>query len=161
MIKNLKIPEERINVLKSVLKKLEVKTRTKISAEGNNIKIEGEPLDVWKTKDVVKAMGRGFSPDRAMELLKEKNILYVINLKDYGLTERGIKRVKGRLIGSGGKTREKIEEISGCMISIYGKTVSIISNSGKISTVKNAIEMLINGSKQNKVYNYLYRCFND
>ena len=161
MIKNLKIPMERIGVLKASLKKLEVETGTKIFTERNDVRIEGEPLDVWKAKDVIKAIGRGFSPERAMELLEEGKILYVINLKEYGLTENGMKRVKGRIIGRDGKTRKKIEEICDCMISVYGKTVSIISSSEKISVVKNAIEMLINGSNQNKVYNYLHRCFND
>ena len=161
MIKNLKIPGERIGVLKSSLKKLEMKTGTKIFVENNDIRIEGEAFDVWKTKDVVKAIGRGFAPEKALKLLEEGNILDVINLKEYDLTEKGMKRIKGRIIGKDGKTRRKIEDMSGCMISVYGKTVSIISSFEKISPVKNAIEMLINGSKQNKVYNYLSRCFND
>jgi len=161
MIKNLKIPRERIGVLKSSLKKLEMKTGTKIFVENNDIRIEGEAFDVWKTKDVVKAIGRGFAPEKALKLLEEGNILDVINLKEYDLTEKGMKRIKGRIIGKDGKTRRKIEDMSGCMISVYGKTVSIISSFEKISPVKNAIEMLINGSKKNKAYNYLSRCFND
>ena len=163
MIKNLKIPRERIGVLKSCKNELEGKSGTKIFIENetNNIQINGDPISVWKIKDAIHAIGRGFSPQKAMKLLSEEYLLYIINLKEYGLTENGIKRIKGRIIGKNGKTKRKIEEISGCMISVYGKTISIISNSEKISIVKNAIEMLINGSKQNKAYNYLNRCFND
>jgi ribosomal RNA assembly protein len=158
MIKNLKIPEKRTGVLKSCLPLLEKRTDTKINFEEGSVRIEGEALKVWETKDVVKAIGRGFNPERAFSLL-EGNVLYIINLKDYEKTDKGLKRVKSRIIGREGKTRNKIEEISGCMLSVYGKTVSIIAESEKISSVKTGIEMLINGSKHNKVYNYFHRCF--
>jgi len=161
MIKNFKIPEERIGILKSCTRELKEKTNTKIDVEGEGVKIEGEPLDVLKTEEIIKAVGRGFSPEKALELLNDEKILCIINLKDYQHTEKSIKRVKGRLIGTDGKTKRRIEEMSGCMLSIYGKTVSIIADSEKISTIKEAIEMLINGSKHNKVYNYLERCLND
>ncbi len=161
MIKNMEIPEERIGVIKSCIKELGKKTKTNVIVEDKKVKIEGKPLDVWKTKDIVKAIGRGFSPQRAFRLLNDEIILYVINLKEYQNTEKGLKRIKGRLIGREGKTREKIEEICDCIVSVHGKTVSIIANSEKISFVEKAIEMLINGSKHNKVYNFLYRCFDD
>lgn len=161
MIKELKIPSERVGVLKSSLNKIRETTNTKISVRENVVTIEGEALDVWKAKDIVKAIGRGFAPEKAMNLLNDDNVLYVINLSEHGMSENKMKRVKGRIIGRHGKTRRKIEEISGSMISVYGKTVSIISPFNKVSKVKNAIEMLINGSKQNKVYNYLLRCSND
>jgi len=161
MIKELKIPSERVGVLKSSLNKIRETTNTKISVRENTVTIEGEALDVWKAKDIVKAIGRGFAPEKAMNLLNDDNVLYVINLSEHGMSENKMKRVKGRIIGRHGKTRRKIEELSGSMISVYGKTVSIISPFNKVSKVKNAIEMLINGSKQNKVYNYLLRCSND
>ncbi len=161
MIKELKIPSERVGVLKSSLNKIRETTNTKISVRENTVTIEGEALDVWKAKDIVKAIGRGFAPEKAMNLLNDDNVLYVINLNEHDMSENKMKRVKGRIIGRHGKTRRKIEEISGSMISVYGKTVSIISPFNKVSKVKNAIEMLINGSKQNKVYNYLLRCSND
>lgn len=160
MIKNVKIPGERIGVLKACIRKLEEKTETKISVEENNVRMEGEALEVWKTKDIIKAIARGFNPEKALELLNDENVLCVINLKDYENTEKGIKRIKGRLIGREGKTRKKFEE-NGCMLSVYGKTVSIITNCEKISFLKEGIEMLINGSKHNKVYNYLERCFDE
>ena len=161
MIKELKIPSERVGVLKSSLNKIRETTNTKISVRENTVTIEGEALDVWKAKDIVKAIGRGFAPEKAMNLLNDDNVLYVINLSEHGMSENKMKRVKGRIIGRHGKTRRKIEELSGSMVSVYGKTVSIISPFNKVSKVKNAIEMLINGSKQNKVYNYLLRCSND
>ena len=112
-------------------------------------------------KGYCKGYRKGIAPEKAMNLLNDDNVLYVINLSEHGMSENKMIRVKGRIIGRHGKTRRKIEELSGSMISVYGKTVSIISPFNKVSKVKNAIEMLINGSKQNKVYNYLLRCSND
>ena len=59
MIKELKIPSERVGVLKSSLNKIRETTNTKISVRENTVTIEGEALDVWKAKDIVKAIGRG------------------------------------------------------------------------------------------------------
>ena len=158
MIKNLKVPEERIGVLKADRIKLEKSTSTKIKIEKNSVSIEGDPIRVWETIDVVKAIGRGFNPDKSLQLIDEDKILHVINIKDFRKTDKAIKRIKSRIIGSEGKTKRRLEEMSDCMISVYGKTVSIIGDSKKVPNVKDAIEMFINGSKHNKVYNYLSRC---
>lgn len=161
MIKNLKVPEERNGVIKACISNIERKANVKISMEKEGIMIEGEPLEVWKAMDVVKAIARGFSPEKAYQLLDEEKMLYVMNLKDYENTEKGMKRIKGRIIGEAGRTRERVEELSGCSVSVYGKTVSIIADSEKISTVKEGIEMLINGCRHNKVYNYFHRCLGE
>ncbi len=160
MIKNLKIPEKRIPIIKSCKKKLEEKTKTKLTIEEKEIKISGEPIETWRTVDIVKAIGRGFNPDKSLDLLDEEKSLYIIKLKEYQKTEKGIKRLKSRIIGRQGKSKNTIEEIGNCNISVYGKTVSVIGESKKINCVVSGIEMLINGSKHNKVYNFLRRCLN-
>ena len=74
-----KIPEDRIGVIigenGKVLKELKKKTETKIKVKDNDVIIEGESLKVWKVKDIVKAIARGFSPLRAYKLLNEENYL--------------------------------------------------------------------------------------
>ena len=66
-----------------------------------------------------------------------------------------MKIIKSRLIGTKGKTRISIEECSGCFISIYGKTVSIIGKYEQINIAREAINMIIRGSKHSKVYSFL------
>ena len=51
MIKNLKIPEERMGVLKACISEMERYAGVKITAENSGVKIEGEPIHVWKAKD--------------------------------------------------------------------------------------------------------------
>lgn len=161
MIKNLNVPVERIGIIKADRKRLEERTNTKIKFDENTVIIEGGPMDVWLTKYVMKAIARGFNPDKSLELLKKDKWLEVINIKDYKKTEKAIKRIKGLIIGENGKAKKNIEEMTGCMVSVYGKTVSIIGDSKKLPYVKEGIEMFINGSKHNKVYNYLKRCSDD
>lgn len=161
MIKNLKVPEERVGVIKTCISNLGKNTNVKISVEEGSVRIEGEPLEVWKAKDIMKAIARGFSPEKAFLLLDDDKMLCVMDLKDYENTEKGIKRIKGRIIGEDGKTRERIEEMAGCVISVYGKTVSVIADSEKMSSIKEGIEMLINGCKHNKVYNYFHGCLGE
>ena len=155
MIKIIKIPKDRINVLKSCSEEIKKKIEVDIKTDENVIEIEGEPLNVWKAKDIVIAIGRGFSPINSFQLLEEGKSLEVIDLKNILKTKKNIKRIKGRIIGKEGKSRENIEEITNSNISVYGKTVSIIANQEDIAKIKNGIEMIINGVRHTKVYSYL------
>jgi len=157
MIKTIRIPKDRVNVLKSCLRNIKEKTKTKISVDENLIEIKGEALNVWKAKDIITAIGRGFSPMNSFLLLEDEKYLEVINLKTYTNTKKSILRIKGRIIGKNGKCRKKIENLTSSKISVYGHTVSIIADSGKIPEIKNAMTMLIKGMKHEKVYGYLRR----
>lgn len=64
----------------------------------------------------------------------------------------------GRVIGTKGKTREKIEEMCGAKISIYGKTVSIIApNSAQLNAANKCVETLLKG----KTHGYAYKVMDD
>jgi len=118
-----------------------------------------DPSLLFKAKDYVLAVGRGFSPDRADKLLQdEENMLMVIDLREiFGRSESDIQRVKGRIIGSEGKTRKIIEELSEAFISVYGHTVSIIGGVEQSEIAREAISMLIKGSLHATVYKFLQR----
>ena len=103
----------------------------------------------------MKAIARGFSPLRAYKLLNEDNYLEIIDLSDHLSTPKAVKRIKGRVIGKGGKTRKLIEERTGALISVYGKTIAIIGDGISLSIAKKAIGMLIKGANHSTVYTYL------
>jgi rRNA processing protein Krr1/Pno1 len=44
----------------------------------------------------------------------------------FGRSESDIKRIKGRIIGTEGKTRKLIEELTEADVVVYGHTVGII-----------------------------------
>ncbi|MEM3437314.1 MAG: KH domain-containing protein, partial [Nitrososphaerales archaeon] len=72
----------------------------------------------FKAMDIVTAIGKGFSPQRAFKLLDEETVLYVVDLRDYvGKSQNSLERIKGRIIGLEGKSRRLIEELTGAYIS--------------------------------------------
>ena len=165
-----RIPKERIGVLigkkGSTKRKIEEITKTKIEVDSETGEVfisstekTDDPLAVWKARDVVMAIGRGFSPERAFRLFNEGEVLEIINLSDViiGNEKNALPRIRGRIIGRKGRTREIIEEMSGADISVYGKTVAIIGNPIQVEIAKTAIEKLAKGSPHGTVYKYLER----
>jgi ribosomal RNA assembly protein len=165
-----RIPRERIAVLigrkGKTKKEIEERTGTKIEVDSEtgevfitSTKETKDPLAVWKARDVVLAIGRGFSPERAFRLFNEGEILEVVNLTDIvvGNEKNALPRIRGRIIGRKGRTREIIEEMSGADVSVYGKTVAIIGNPIQVEVARTAVEKLAKGSPHGVVYRYLER----
>lgn len=168
MAEYLKIPLERIPVL--IGKKGEVKKKIeetagvelKINTKDGSVIIEkkegADPFKAWKVRDVVRAIGRGFCPEKALKLLEEDYYLEIIELADYtSVNENNLKRVRGRLIGKEGRARKTIEELADVSISIYGKTVAIIGTPEDIELARRAIIELIRGKRHSTVYRFLER----
>ena len=165
-MRSVRIPNDRVGIIighkgetKRMLSKItgikiDVDTEGEVMIHDDNAK---DPLMALKLLDVVKAIGRGFSPERAMKLFDDDDeYLEVIDLKEF-VTGRPnqLSRIRGRIIGHNGKTREIIEDLAGVNLSIYGNTVALIGSSVSLPVAKQAIEMLLNGSEHSTVYRYL------
>ena len=166
----IKIPKERVGVVigpegrtkKSIEDKLSVELQ--IDGEAGDVNIlmkEGatDPSMLFSAKDVVTALGRGFSPEHAFRLVRdEEAVLDILDLRAvFGKSEADIKRVKGRIIGMNGKTRAIIEELTDTNVAVYGHTVAIIGTMDQLQVAREAIEMLIKGSMHGTVYRFLHR----
>ncbi|MEM4133883.1 MAG: KH domain-containing protein [Candidatus Micrarchaeia archaeon] len=154
-----KIPVERIKVLMSNAKLIEEKGEIELSVsneEGILIK-SSDPIAEWKAINVVKAVGRGFNPMIAINLFSDDYILHIINLKDIFDKEKQRIRVRARLIGTKGKTRATIEEISGAFVCIYGNTISFIGKPEEVAMAVEAANMIINGVSHGAVYMFLQK----
>jgi ribosomal RNA assembly protein len=161
------IPRDRIGVLVgpkgSVKSTIEQKLfiDLKIDSDSGNVDIgvkpnSPDPSAALRAKDMVLAIGRGFSPPRAFSLFNEDMTLDIIDLHDYfGKNEAEIKRVDGRIIGKEGKSRRNLEQLTGTLISVSGHTVSIIGTFESVSMAKDALEKLIEGRQHNTVYKFL------
>lgn len=167
-MKYLKVPKERVGVLighdGAVKKTIEKLSQTKIeinSAEGE-VTIDDreakDPLLGLKVEDVVRAIGRGFSPERAMRIFNEENDFFIFDIHDYaGKKDTHIRRLKSRIIGRNGKTKRVLENLTGADVSIYGHTVSVIADFESMDITKRAIDMLLSGSKHASVYKFVER----
>lgn len=168
MAEVVRIPRERVAVLigKDGKAKKEIEaitqTRIKVGADGD-VELERkkgalDPLAEWVARDIVKAIGRGFSPERALSLCEEGACLSVIDLSELcGKSRDNLERIKSRIIGSGGKSRNTLESMTGTEISIYGKTVSIIGRSEDVAAAHEAIMRLAEGQMHTTVYKYIAR----
>lgn len=146
------IPADRIGVFnRSAIEAIEKESGAKLERKDNIIFVSGEGIEAYATTIVVKAIGRGFSPIRAMKIFQGMQ-LEVIKLEG---NESNARRIKSRIIGTNGKARRKLEHLSNSMISVYGNTVSIIGPPEKIIAAKKAVDMLICGSNHNTVYMFL------
>jgi len=159
----IRIPEDRIGALigKSgkTKSKIEETCSVKLDIDSKNgeVKVLSEVVDEqfrsFKAVEIVTAIGRGFSPDKAMRLLKSENTLHVINLREFGgKSPDQIERIKGRIIGDGGKARINMENLSNADITVYGKTVSVIGEPTQLKLAIDAIESLLSGSMHGYVY---------
>jgi ribosomal RNA assembly protein len=160
----LKIPKDRVAVLigkKGELKKqLEhaTKTRIAIDSDEGDVRITGkDALLLYSCREVVRAISRGFNPETAMLLLKQDYGVEFINLQDYARTPNDLERLRGRVIGEGGKSRKTIEDLTFTHISVYGKTIGIIGRLEHIPSARKAIEALLSGRKHGTVYKFLER----
>lgn len=144
-------------------KHLEETCRVSLVVDGGSGEVtvkstSAEDGDPFKALSVVEAIGRGFSPGRAMRLLEPEVSLEVMDLREFaGKSENSLERLRGRIIGLKGKSRRVIEELTKCQVSVYGRTVAIIGDSSEIKLAKDAITMLASGSRHRSVYNMLQR----
>ncbi len=164
--KIIRIPNDRIAVLigksGNVKSQIERLCHVLVDIDGDTgevlIKSQGavEKMQPFKAIEIVTAIGRGFSPENAFTLLKGENALHVIDLREFaGKSSANVERIKGRIIGEGGRARRNMENLSGTHISVYGRTVSIIGDSSKLRIAVDAISAISSGSLHGSVYSKL------
>lgn len=168
MTYSFKIPLDRVGAIigrnGETLKLLEErgKTEIKVDSETGDITLlddsSPDPYLSFRMRDVLKAVGRGFSPENAIKLLDDDMYYEEFDIRDYsGKSRKRVMQVRSRMIGSDGKTRRLIEEMTDCIISIKGHTVALIGDIEGIKVASKAIIMILNGSEHSSVYSYMER----
>lgn len=160
-MRELKVPKARVAVLigeKGKTKKLLEKTlkiKLEISREGDVI-IGGNELDAYLSERIIKAIGRGFTPEKALSLTDEGNSLEIVEIKSFsGKSKKKLMRIKARVIGTGGKARKLLEILTNTKIVVYGKTVSILGGIEDVDLARAAVEKLLGGAPHGNVYKFI------
>jgi len=157
-----RIPDERIAILigtngatrKTITKA--TKTKIEIDSHSGEVTITGEGENFVKAVDIVRAIGRGFSPKRALALLADNYLLKIVEIISYSGKNRSAQEAKrGRVIGRRGEARKEIEKKTGALISVYGKTVAIIAQPDTIDEATEAVEMLLQGAAHETMAHFL------
>jgi ribosomal RNA assembly protein len=165
-----RIPKERVGVLigpegkvkRDIEERLMVELQIESEAGGVNILLNEkaqDPTILFRAKDVVTAIGRGFSPEQAFRLIRNEDALFdFIDLRTiFDRSESDIRRVKSRIIGMNGKTRRTIEDLTEADVVVYGHTVGLIGTFEQVDAARNAVQMIIQGSQHHTVYSYLQK----
>ena len=120
---------------------------------------KNDPVKMMKMPDVIRAIGRGMPPKKAIPLIEDDEIfMEIIDLRDWvGKRGNQLRRLRSRLIGRNGRIRGVIEEHTGCELTIYGHTATLIGQQIGMADARSAIEMILNGSEHSTVIRTLER----
>lgn len=159
-----KIPQERVAVLVGTGGKV----KQQIEKHGVKLDIDSKIGDViLQSEDslaeldaecVVKAIGRGFSPEHAFRLFSDSQYFELLDMRNFaGKKAKDVHRLAGRVIGKNGRTRQTIEDSLEVNVSIYGTTVAVIGDGRSVDAAIQAVEMLLKGSNHASVYRFLQK----
>jgi len=164
----IKVPDDRIGVLIGkngrVKREIEDKCKVQIEIDSQNgdavissASATLSEMQPFKAIEIISAISRGFSPQRAYRLFDDEELmLQIIDLKDYtGKSANAMDRMKGRIIGQSGKSRKTIEELSGVYMSVSGHSVALIGKYEEVRLANDAVTMILKGSTHKTVYTML------
>src|SRR3989449_2697967 len=160
-----RISAERIGVLigpeGTTKERLQKATGTRISVDSTtgDVTIDEaqaqDPVLALKAKDIIQAMARGFSEDRAFRLLDEDAYFEVFDIKDFAHSRNRVAQIRARIIGTRGKTRRLIEELTGVEVSVWGHTVALIGGTFQRAIGRAGVFMLLLRSGRKEAYPFL------
>ncbi|MEK6757820.1 MAG: hypothetical protein AABX88_01700 [Nanoarchaeota archaeon] len=147
------IAEKLARIIKN-RRKLETQLNVKITNRGKEVSIQGDPENEYVAEKVIDALEFGFPFSTAM-LIEEENLDFqIINIKDH--TKRhDLERVRGRIIGKGGKTLKTLSLLTKCFFEIKENQIGIVGDSENLPGAEQGLIFLIKGSKQGNVYKFL------
>ena len=148
------IPVERMNKVKKAVPVIENKVNVKIGFGKGGVSVSGSELNEYVVGKVIQAIDFGFDVEDALLLTDEDFVLEFIEVKEH-THRKNLKEVRARLIGTGGKARKTIENLTGSVIVIQGNDVGVIVDAEHSEAVAQAIELLIQGAKHGNVFAYL------
>ena len=158
-----RIPKDRIAVLigkrGSTRKMIENVCGASLHIESNSGDVsvvwpdEGiDPVMKMKLPDVIFAIGRGLAPKGAVQLLNDDVFLRMYDIREWvGRQPNQTRRMRSRLIGTNGRIRSLIEELTGTEMAIYGSTVLVIGDQESLALATPAIEGILQGSEHGTV----------
>lgn len=160
------LPAKRVAKLEknggAALRQLETAAGVKVTVrekEGEfaDVEVDGPTEAEWASEQVLRAIGLGFEPRHALKLLKDEFFLEQIDLEQamHG-NERGVMRQKARIIGTDGKAKKALEDLSEAKIAVGDDAiVGLLGGFEEVRAAKEAIIKLLEGRQHTSVYSYL------
>ena len=150
----IKILSEQIGRIIKSKKRLEEALNLKITNRGKEVSIVGSPEDEYIGQKVIDAINFGFLSSTALLIKTEENVFEILNIKKY-TRRKDMKTVRGRLIGTGGRTLKTLTDLSNSHVELKDNQLGIIAPANNIEAIQNGIILIIQGSKQTNIYSFL------
>ena len=148
------IPVEQLNKVKKAVPVIENRIKINFSFGKDRVMIKGNEVNEFLVEKIVRAVDFGFDVEDALLLANDKFVLEFINIKEF-TRRKNLKEVRARVIGTSGKARKTIENLTGSVIVISDNRVGIIVDADHLDAVTQAMESLIGGAKHGNVFAYL------
>jgi len=131
--------------------KIEKATNIKILCQDDVVVISGDAEQEYIASQIIEALELGFKLKHALLLAQEDYVLEKVWLKKRKSHKRAVE-IRGRLIGTHGRVRRIMEELSDCYIVIKGNTVGIIGPAENVKAAVQAVIAIDEGSKFSSVF---------
>lgn len=156
-MEQLYIPSKRARLLRGksdAVRMVEHMCKCTVSiSHDDTIEIKGQDaFSEFSAKNILFAFGRGFDINTACRLNNPDQYFSSIDIEQLISNENRKKQLKSRVIGSEGRTRKYIEEVSGAHMSVYGDTVSFIGTIEEINEAETAVNTLLEGGTHRLAY---------
>ena len=135
-------------------KRLEKELNIKISNNGKEVSLSGEPVDEYVAEKVLEALNLGFPLEIALLIKEEDYTFEVLNIRDF-TKKKDFSRIRARIIGKEGKTLRTLNNLTNCNFEVLDKEIGIVGDAENIEAARQSVISLIQGAKQANVYAYL------
>jgi len=147
------LSEKLARILKNK-KRLEKLLNIRITNRGKEVSIQGTPEEEYIAEKVIDALNFGFPFEHAISIKVEDFLFEIINIKDH--TNRSdLERVRGRLIGKGGKSLGTLHQLTKCFFELKDNEIGVIGDPEHIQHAQESVISIIKGSKHSNVYSFL------
>lgn len=165
-VRSVNIPIPRVNGFKArwmqiytpLVDVLDLQVRMNLKVPCIDLRTENDEniVNLEKGVQFINAILDGFTPDQAVDLLKDDVMMIKFNISEIKhLTEKNASRAVGRIIGREGKVKAAIEKTMGVHILIKEDEVFIIGDEYGIRRAKESICRLVMGAHPGSILNKL------
>jgi ribosomal RNA assembly protein len=142
------------NKIKKAIPVIEKKIKIRINVKQSSLTIKGNEVNEFLVEKILLAIDFGFDVEDALLLKDEDFNLEFINVKEH-TRRKNLEEVRARLIGTNGKAKRTIENLTGGVIVVHENEVGFIVDSEHLEQGVQGIISLIQGAKHGNVFTYL------
>lgn len=140
--------------IKQATPKIEAKLKINIQVRGKKVTVKGNELNEYLAIQIISAIDYGFDVEDALLLLNQDYTFKVINIKEH-TNRKKLADVRARIIGSEGRAKKTLANLTNSKVTIKNNEVAIISHVDNIEALTQAVISLAQGAKHGNVFAYL------